>query len=215
MQGDVALVTGGASGVGRATAELLAGRGARVIIADVDAASGPGVAAEIGPEVRFFRLDVGDEKNWAEAMRFAEDLGGLRFLANNAGVSSMFDITQVGADEWLRVFRVNVLGVYLGCKYGLEAMKERGGAIVNTSSTASILPQPDIPIYAASKSAVNGLTRSIAGFCLQKGLPVRCNAVLPGGMRTKMAREAYLSQGVDMESDTPQGQALREIFVDR
>ena len=214
MDGKVAIVTGGASGMGRASAELLAQKGATVIVADVDEAEGARTAAHIGGAARFLKLDVGEEADWLQAIALAKSLGGPHIVINNAGVSSPKPITEAETEDWMRVFRVNGLGTFYGCKHGVLAMRAHGGAIVNVSSTSSIVGMSNRPIYSASKAAVNALTRSVATYCRQQGLPVRCNAVLPGGTRTRLVKEEFLRRGIDIDDGSPQAAAAMADFAD-
>jgi 3(or 17)beta-hydroxysteroid dehydrogenase len=214
MDGKVAIVTGGGSGMGRATCELLAERGARVIIADIDETDGASTAAAIGAKAVFCRLDVGEESEWIDAVAEAEQLGGLSIVVNCAGVSSPKPIVDAETEDWTRVFRVNGLGTFYGCKHGVRAMRERGGAIVNISSNSAVIGMANRPIYSASKAAVNALTRSVATYCREQGLAVRCNSVLPGGTRTKLVRQEFLRRGVDIDDGSPQAEAAMADFAD-
>jgi 3(or 17)beta-hydroxysteroid dehydrogenase len=216
MKGKVAIVTGGASGIGRATAALLAKRGATVVIGDVDVELGEAAALAIGANAHFRKLDVGDERNWVEVVSFAQsELGGFNILVNNAGTPSFQSIADATVEEWTRVFRVNAMGPFLGCKHAVRVMSEKGGAIVNVSSNSSVIGMDSIPIYSSSKAAVNGLSMQIASDCRRHKLPIRCNTVVPGGTRSKMQREAFLDlAGIDTDIDTPEARAILADLAD-
>ena len=190
--GRVAVVTGGASGVGRAVAGRLAGEGAKVAILDVDEARGKGVAAELG--ATFLPCDVGCRDAWrAAAERIAADLGLVGLLSLNAGIMTRPPDAPLGDDpfDWIakggyaRVFRVNVDGVV----FGLEAMrssleKAPVASVVVTASTAGLSGVPFDPFYSMTKHAVVGLVRSLASPFASRGIVL--NALCPGGVDTPL-----------------------------
>jgi len=182
----VALVTGGASGLGRADAELLAAEGARVIITDLNQDAGEGLAAELGG--LFLRQDVSREEDWQQVMRTIEArYGRLDILVNNAGIVEVADIENTSLELYRKMNAVLNDGTFLGCRYAIEAMRERGGSIVNISSLSAVRGYPLVPAYAAAKGAVLALTHTVAVHCRNKGYPIRCNAVLPGPIATPLA----------------------------
>jgi 3(or 17)beta-hydroxysteroid dehydrogenase len=208
LRGKVALVTGGASGIGRAIAERLAADGARVIISDVQTALGKSVAAERNFD--FMTHDVVNESQWLELMRrILGSHGGLHVLVNNAGVlsppSELANPETSTLSDWRRIFAVNVEGVFLGCKTAIPAMHSSGGgSIINISSVAALLATPFATAYGASKASVRQLTKSVAQHCAQRSLNIRCNSVHPGIVRTaaldKAFGEAASQRGVSFEA---------------
>jgi 3(or 17)beta-hydroxysteroid dehydrogenase len=191
LAGKVAVVTGGASGIGRATAAAMAGQGAHVVVADIDDGRGPDVAATIraaGASASFLHLDVTREEDWIAGLGGTVGAHGrIDVLVNNAGIGPMGDIESTTLELWRRVQAVNVEGVFLGCKHAVRVMKESGGgAIVNLSSIAGIVSGPSMAAYSASKGAVRLLTKSVALHCARKGYNIRCNSVHPSYTDTPM-----------------------------
>lgn len=188
VEGKVAVVTGAASGMGRADAELLAREGARVVVADLNEQAGRAVAERIGDRALFMRLDVSDESNWRDVVAATCDAwGGLDILVNNAGLIALGSIVDTSLEDWRRIHAVNSEGVFLGCKHAIPAMAESGGgSIINMSSVAAIQGQSYVAAYSASKGAVRSLTKSIAMYCLEQKNRIRCNSVHPNGVRTPM-----------------------------
>ena len=189
VDGKVAVVTGGSSGLGRGIAERLAAEGARVVITDVQVDEGEEHARAIGAQ--FLEHDVTDEKRWDEVVRQTVDLlGSVDILVNNAGITGPVvdaDPEKVRLADWQRVQSVNVDGVMLGCRSAIPAMAKSGsGSIVNMSSIASIGAAPESIAYGTSKAAVRHLTRSVATYCGRSGFKIRCNSVHPGVVLTPM-----------------------------
>lgn len=202
----IALVTGGASGLGKAIAQRLASEGARVVVSDVQAALGEQMAAESGCD--FMAQDVTDESRWSSIVREIEDrYGGLHILINNAGiVGSRTESSPEGTllADWKKVFAVNVESVFLGCRAALPVIHASGGgAIVNVSSVAGLLATPYATAYGASKAAVRQMTKSVAQHCVEKGWNIRCNSVHPGNVRTalwdRQAAEAAHQRGITFD----------------
>lgn len=190
VAGKVVLVTGAGSGIGRATAALLAKEGATVIVSDVNRAGGLETVQQIGGKARFEEQDTTREVDWKRVIDgILEREGKLDGLVNNAGISGPFPSTfeSETLEQWRRILSVNVEGVYLGCKYGVPAIRgSGGGSVVNLSSLAAFLGTPDLSAYGASKGAVRQFTKTVAIDCARKGYKVRCNSVHPGIIMTPM-----------------------------
>ncbi len=188
VEGKVAIVTGAASGMGRADARLLAAEGAKVVVTDLNEADGQSVADEIGDNAIFLSLNVADEENWQRVVATTvETFGGLDILVNNAGMMIMGNVVDTSLEDWRKVNAVNSDGVFLGCKHAIPAMAESGGgSIVNMSSVAAVSGQSFVAAYTASKGAVRSLTKSVAMYCKEQKNGVRCNSVHPDGVKTPM-----------------------------
>ena len=190
LTGKVALISGGARGMGAAEARLFVSEGAKVVIGDVLEAQGREVEAEIkagGGEAVFVRLDVTNEADWQRAVETAvSQFGQLHILVNNAGVSSQGRVEEVTLEEWNRVMDINSTGVFLGTKTAIPAMRRSGGgSIVNISSQLGLVGTDNSsPQYQASKGSVRLLTKTTAIQYAQDG--IRANSVHPGPIETPM-----------------------------
>jgi NAD(P)-dependent dehydrogenase (short-subunit alcohol dehydrogenase family) len=188
------VVTGAASGLGREIALLFAEEGGSVVAADVDESGLAAVAEAIerrGGRVVAQRCDVTSEEDVVAAIgRARDEFGGLDFMVNNAGVQLEQPLLETSNEQYDWVFDVNVRGVFWGCKHAVAAMRDSGGGtIVNTASALSLVADPFLPVYTASKHAVLGLTRSVATGYAEHG--IRCNCVCPGDMETPMIRRYW------------------------
>lgn len=196
VEGKIAIVTGAASGMGRADALLLAAEGAKVVVTDMNETDGQAVADSIGDNAIFLPLNVTDEDNWkAVIAKTVETFGGLDILVNNAGMIALGSIVDADLDTWRKINAVNSDGVFLGCKHAIPAMTESGGgSIVNMSSVAAIQGQSFVAAYSASKGAVRALTKSIAMYCKEQKNNIRCNSVHPDGVKTPMVVKVATGQ---------------------
>lgn len=193
LDGKVAIVTGCASGIGAATVRRLRADGAQVLGTDLDAAGGQALCDETGAV--FLAQDVADEARWDAVVAAAvEAFGRLDILVNNAGTVSSRSIGEVDMAAWSRVIGINLTGTMLGCRAAIAAMRNNpGGAkgsIVNIASTTAIAPLPTDVGYSASKAGVRALSKSIATWCAQQGLAIRCNTVIPGATDTGILSQA-------------------------
>ena len=203
VAGKVAIVTGGASGMGKADAILLAQEGARVVVADMNEKDGREVARGIGDNALFLRLDVTDEENWKTVISATlEKFGRLDILVNNAGMIALGTIVDTDLATWRKINAVNSDGVFLGCKHAIPAMAASGGgSIINMSSVAAIHGQSFVAAYTASKGAVRSLTKSIAMFCKEQKNGIRCNSIHPDGVKTPMVVKVAMGKDVATAED--------------
>ncbi len=224
VQDKVAVVTGGATGIGEATAELFAEEGARVAIFDRDP-EGEAVASRI-TGARFYQADIASENEVKRAMEHAEaDFGGVDILVNNAAVFVLKGLDAT-PEEWRRSLDVNVIGTSLCTRYASESMKKRGGgAVVNLSSISAFIAQPEFLTYSATKAALVNMTRCMALDLAPHGIRVNC--VCPGTIRTTatdrhmektgQTEEAFLAENAPMHllnrDGTPREVAYAILFL--
>lgn len=188
VQDKVALVTGGASGIGFATARLLMDEGADVVVADLDQTRNAAAVTALGGRASGYRLDVTNEADWiAVTDAVASRFGRLDILVNSAGVVLLKDVETTTLEEWRNLMAVNLDGTFLGCKHAVRIMKERGGgSIVNMSSVAGMVGHGGLAAYCASKAGVRLLTKSVALHCARARYNIRCNSVHPSFAETPM-----------------------------
>lgn len=186
LDGKVALVTGGASGIGAESARRMADAGARVVVADLQAEGAGKVADAIGKAAIAVTLDVASEASWKAAVEKGEAaFGKIDTVLNCAGISIPATIDEETLEGWHRTMAVNADGVFLGCKYGVEALRRAGGgSIINIGSSLAIRAGSKYPAYCASKGAVLTLTRSVALRCAEQRWNIRCNAICPAVVET-------------------------------
>ena len=207
----VALVTGGSSGIGRATALAFARRGAKVVIADVQAEDGEATARQIehdGGEALFVQTDVSQPAQVESLIEtIVDSYGRLDFACNNAGIEGEAAPTADCTEEnWDRVLSINLKGVWLCLKHEIRQMlKQGGGAIVNMSSVAGLVGSENVPAYAASKHGIVGLTRTAALEYADDG--IRVNAICPGVIHTAMI-ERFTGGDKEVQENLAEGQPL-------
>lgn len=215
VENRVAVVTGGADGIGKATCLMLAREGAKVAVTDIQDAGGSQVAGEIensGGTARFWHLDVGDEQQVAAV--FAEIVGAfgeIGILVNNAGIAGANKPThELTEEEWDRVQRTNVKGVFFCTKYAVPSLKRGGGgSIINLSSIYGVVGGPDVPPYHASKGAVRLMSKTDALLYAADG--IRVNSVHPGYIWTPMVEHHLERSGIDLEQGRKDLAALHPL----
>jgi NAD(P)-dependent dehydrogenase (short-subunit alcohol dehydrogenase family) len=193
LEGKVAIITGGASGMGAAMVKRFRQEGAEVISSDIQEAAGQSVAEGVG--ALFLRQDVSEEEGWKQITDLArERFGRLDVVINNAGIVTGKSIQDVDMDTWHRVIGINLTGVMLGCKYGIATMVENpggsSGALINIASTTAFTALPGDVGYTAAKSGVRMLSKSVAVHCGQQGLNIRSNCIVPGAIQTGIIDKA-------------------------
>ena len=206
LQGKVALVTGAASGIGAEIARCFATEGAFVIVSDLRDEHGREVAESIGAGARYSHLDVRQESEWIAVIdSILEAQGALDVLVNNAGITGFeesiapHDPEHAALADWRAVLATNLDGTFLGCKHAIRAMRRRGsGSIINISSRSGLVGIPGAAAYAASKAAVRNHTKTVALYCAEQGLEIRCNSIHPAAILTPMW-EPLLGSGADRE----------------
>lgn len=196
LEGKVAIVTGGASGIGAATVERFVQEGAKVLSTDVQEGLGQSVADEVG--AMFMAQDVSDPEAWDRVMaKIQSEYGRLDILVNNAGIVIGKNIEDVDLESWHHLLDINLTGVMLGCQKAIAAMKRNSGgssgSIINIASTSAFAALPGDVSYTASKSAVRMLSKSVAVHCAQSGLNIRCNNLVPGATHTAIIDTAAKS----------------------
>jgi NAD(P)-dependent dehydrogenase (short-subunit alcohol dehydrogenase family) len=213
LDGEIAIVTGGARGIGQAVVEVFVAHGASVVFCDLDSDLGVSVEQQLGDRAKFVRADVGVESDIAAmAETCTTTFGPASILINNAGINANFDATTMTSDEWDRFMGVDLKSAWLGAKYVLPHMREAGrGAIVNVASMHALATLDGFFPYAAAKSGLVGMTRSLALDWGPHG--IRVNAVAPGYVRTRLVQDS-IDRNPDpaaAEQSMVQGIALRRI----
>ncbi len=187
FEGKFAVISGGASGMGAATAKRFVEEGGAVITLDINKELGNKISEEIGDSCEFFQADVSKAEDWK---RLEEHLGNrfneITSVINAAGISEPATIEDETIEHWERVHAINGTSVFLGCQFAVKAMKERKGSIVNFASSLATRPKPFVISYNYSKAGVLILTRTVALHCAEMGYDIRCNAVQPGAINTPM-----------------------------
>lgn len=213
----VAIVTGAAAGLGRASVRLLAREGARVVLTDIADEEGARLAqaiADEGGEALYLHHDVAREGDWEAVMRSTLDrFGRLDVLVNNAGVGWGGPPEEETLERWRKLMSVNLDGVFLGTKHAIRTMKRNdppGGSIINLSSIEGIVGDPDLGAYNASKGGVRLYTKSVALYCAKAGLKIRVNSIHPGFIWTPMV-EKYLGEHGSVEEGRKALDAMHPI----
>jgi NAD(P)-dependent dehydrogenase (short-subunit alcohol dehydrogenase family) len=191
----VCFVTGGAMGLGEACVRAFIRAGGSVVIADVATRQGRLLADELGSRSLYVDMDVTSDEDWSRAIETSlARFGRIDVVVNNAGMTIGGSVEEMSYEAWRRVFAVNVDGVFLGCKHAIRIMKDRGGSIVNVSSSASNRVLTELDAYSASKSAVEKLTKTVALHCARRGYGIRCNSIHPGPVKTPLFDKFVNSQ---------------------
>ena len=200
LSNKIALVTGAARGIGAAVAKAFRDEGAEVIVTDIEDERGQETADQIG--ARFLHLDVSDPADWLSAHKAHPRLD---ILVNNAGITGfetgemVHDPANASLDAWRAVHAVNLDGTFLGCQTAIRAMRDQGhGSIINISSRSGLVGIPGAAAYASSKAAIINHTRTVALYCAQQGLAIRCNAIAPAAILTPIW-EPMIGDGPDRE----------------
>lgn len=189
MKGKVALISGGAEGIGAAVARLFVAAGGSVMLGDVQADKAAALAAELGECAFSVALNVAELDQWAAAVQATTArFGKLTHLFNIAGISEPGTVEDVDLDSWQRTLAINLNGTLYGCRTAIPAMVASGesGAIVNTGSMLALRPGAMFIAYCASKAAVTAMSKCMALHCAEKGYPIRVNTVHPGAIDTPM-----------------------------
>jgi len=219
VAGKSIIVTGGASGIGRATAARLSEHGAWVRIVDLAEEAGGEAAEALGANVSFRLLDVRDEEAWKSVVKdVVLTRGKLDVLVNAAGVfmrGGEHNPETTTLRDWQAIHAVNMEGVFLGCKHAIPAMRDSGGgSIVNISSVAGLRASAHAAAYGASKGGVRQYSKSVAHHCARRNYGIRCNSVHPGSIDTPMGQHAMLGVADTLEEGRAryrQGIPLKEI----
>ncbi len=208
LKNKVALVTGAAQGIGLGIAKAFVEEGAHVILTDINDELGILQANELDENASYLHLDVCDEQKWADVIaRVLKEHGKLDILVNNAGITG-FDLDMgpqdpehASLDAWRCVHRTNLDGTFLGCKHAIAAMRPAGtGSIINMSSRSGVVGIPRAAAYASSKAAIKNHTKTVALYCAEEGLAIRCNSIQPAAILTPMW-DASIGTGEDRQKN--------------
>ncbi len=201
-----ALITGAAQGIGFAIAERFVKEGATVVLTDINDMLGSSAAAQLGDRASYRRLDVREESDWIDVLQSVQRLD---ILVNNAGITGFdpedpkpHDPEHASVEDWHRVHETNLLGTFLGCKHAIRAMRTSGGtgSIINIGSRSGVVGIPRAAAYASSKGAIRNHTKSVALYCAEEGLRIRCNCIQPAAILTPMW-DPMIGTGPDREKN--------------
>jgi len=204
----VAIITGAASGLGKADAFRLSEEGAKLVLSDIDINKGKRVAQECKNDALFFEQDVSQESSWSELIETTiTEFGRLDILVNNAGIASIGNIESTSTDQWHDTLRVNLDSTFFGCRTAIPEMSKcGGGSIINMSSTTALIGLSPYLAYSAAKGGIRSMTKSIAMYCQEQKNNIRCNSIHPGSISTPMVHNALETlTGIKlMEQDDPE-----------
>ena len=198
LTGKKAFISGGASGIGAASAKRFIEEGAQVVIGDINVEKGEAFAKTYGSELSFVKLDVTSPESWASAIDYAKSqMNGITTIINSAGVSIPIPIEDLSLKDFKHTMSINLEGTFLGTKHAIKELKTvEGSAIVNVASTLGHRGGSFVPAYCASKAGVLMLSRSCAMHCSENGYKVRVNTISPGAIHTEMVDE-YINKGIE------------------
>ena len=212
LAGRTAVVTGGGSGIGRATCLRLAAEGANVLVTDINEASAKETAALLGAQGYAAVLDVSVRCEWQAITKLAvEEFAGLDILVNCAGRLVFGNIEGTSLEDFRRLQAVNLDGPFFGCQATIPTMKKHGGAIVNLCSTSSLRGNPDLFAYDTTKGALHALTKEVATYCGVRGYPIRCNAILPCAVDTPMVANHFDVSTPETVKELVRSQAIKRM----
>ena len=188
----VIIITGAASGLGKADAIRLSDEGAKLVLTDINVQEGEQVVKECKNEALFFEQDVSQENSWSDLIKTTiSEFGKLDVLVNNAGIAQIGNIESTTTDQWRDILRVNLDSVFFGCRAAIPEMsKSGGGSIINMSSTTALIGLSPYLAYSAAKGGIRSMTKSIAIHCQEQKNNIRCNSIHPGSIFTPMVDDA-------------------------
>lgn len=188
----VIIITGAASGLGKADAIRLSDEGAKLVLTDINVQEGKQVVEECKNEALFFEQDVSQENSWSDLIKTTiSEFGKLDVLVNNAGIAQIGNIESTTTDQWRDILRVNLDSVFFGCRAAIPEMsKSGGGSIINMSSTTALIGLSPYLAYSAAKGGIRSMTKSIAIHCQEQKNNIRCNSIHPGSIFTPMVDDA-------------------------
>ena len=188
----VVIITGAASGLGKADAIRLSDEGAKLVLTDINVQDGKQVVKECKNEALFFEQDVSQENSWSDLIKTTiSEFGKLDVLVNNAGIAQIGNIESTTTDQWRDILRVNLDSVFFGCRAAIPEMSKSGeGSIINMSSTTALIGLSPYLAYSAAKGGIRSMTKSIAIHCQEQKNNIRCNSIHPGSIFTPMVDDA-------------------------